>query len=91
MTQPKQTKNRISQKSLKLTESVIREMSREAAKYNAVNLGQGFPDFAAPFAVKEKAIEAIAADHNQYAITWGVKSFRDAIAAKSKRFFGIGR
>lgn len=89
MTQPKISKNRISQKSLKLTESVIREMSREAAKFNAVNLGQGFPDFAAPFDVKEKAMEAIAADHNQYAITWGVKSFRDAIAAKSKRFLGL--
>ncbi|HEY0460997.1 MAG TPA: aminotransferase class I/II-fold pyridoxal phosphate-dependent enzyme [Pyrinomonadaceae bacterium] len=89
MTQPKPIKNRISQKSQRLTESVIREMSREAAKYNAVNLGQGFPDFPAPFAVKEKAIEAIAADHNQYAITWGVKSFRDAIAAKTKRFLGL--
>ena len=68
---------------------MIREMSREAAKYNAVNLGQGFPDFPAPFDVKEKAMEAIAADHNQYAITWGVKSFRDAIAAKTKRFLGL--
>jgi aspartate/methionine/tyrosine aminotransferase len=89
MTQPKISKSRISQKSLRLTESVIREMSREAAKYEAVNLGQGFPDFAAPFNIKEKAIEAIAADHNQYAITWGVKSFRDAIAAKTKRFLGL--
>lgn len=89
MTQPKISKSRISKKSLRLTESVIREMSREAAKYEAVNLGQGFPDFAAPFNVKEKAIEAIAADHNQYAITWGVKPFRDAIAAKTKRFLGL--
>jgi len=89
MTQPKISKNRISQKSLQLKESVIREMSREAAKYNAVNLGQGFPDFAAPEDVKRKAMEAIADDHNQYAITWGVKSFRDAIAEKSKRFLGL--
>lgn len=89
MTQTKQIKNRISQKSMRLTESVIREMSREAAKYNAVNLGQGFPDFAAPEDVKRKAMEAIADDHNQYAITWGVKSFRDAIAAKSKSFLGL--
>ena len=89
MTQPKLIKNRISQKSLSLTESVIREMSREAAKYDAVNLGQGFPDFPAPFDVKEKAMEAIAADHNQYAITWGVKSLRDAIAAKTKQFLGL--
>jgi aminotransferase len=89
MTQPKISKSRISQKSLRLTESVIREMSREAAKYEAVNLGQGFPDFAAPFNIKEKAIEAIAGVHNQYAITWGVKSLRDAIAAKTKRFLGL--
>lgn len=85
----KQTKHRISQKSLSLTESVIREMSREAVKYGAVNLGQGFPDFAAPESIKQKAMEAIAADHNQYAITWGVKSFRDAIAEKSKWFLGL--
>ncbi len=87
--QTKQIKNRISQKSLSLTESVIREMSREAAKYGAVNLGQGFPDFAAPESVKQKAMEAIADDHKQYAITWGVKSFRDAIAEKSKSFLGL--
>jgi L-glutamine---4-(methylsulfanyl)-2-oxobutanoate aminotransferase len=89
MTQTKTTKNRISKKAASFTESVIREMTREAVKYGAVNLGQGFPDFAAPFDIKEKAIEAIAADHNQYAITWGVKSFRDAIAAKTKWFLGL--
>ncbi|MBS1793243.1 MAG: aminotransferase class I/II-fold pyridoxal phosphate-dependent enzyme [Acidobacteria bacterium] len=89
MTQTGQIKNRISQKAASFTESVIREMSREAAKYAAVNLGQGFPDFAAPFDVKEEAMKAIANDHNQYAITWGVKSFRDAIAAKTRRFLGF--
>jgi aminotransferase len=82
-------KGRISRKAASFTESVIREMTREAVKYGAVNLGQGFPDFAAPEDIKQKAIEAIAADHNQYAITWGVKSFRDAIAAKSKWFLGF--
>ncbi|MBA2735228.1 MAG: aminotransferase class I/II-fold pyridoxal phosphate-dependent enzyme, partial [Pyrinomonadaceae bacterium] len=70
-------------------ESVIREMTREALAYGAVNLGQGFPDFAAPEDIKLKAMEAIAADHNQYAITWGVKSFRDAIARKTKWFLGL--
>ena len=64
-------------------------MSREAAKYSAVNLGQGFPDWPAPEDIKQKAQEAIAADHNQYAITWGVKPFRDAVAAKSKWFLGL--
>lgn len=89
MTQPKISKNRISRKAASFTESVIREMTREAMKYGAVNLGQGFPDFAAPEDIKQKAMEAIAADHNQYAITWGVKSFRDAIAAKTKWFLGL--
>ncbi|MEJ7701246.1 MAG: aminotransferase class I/II-fold pyridoxal phosphate-dependent enzyme [Pyrinomonadaceae bacterium] len=86
---PKQTKNRISKKAGSFTESVIREMTREAMKYGAVNLGQGFPDFAAPEDIKQKAMEAIAADHNQYAITWGVKSFRDAIARKTKWFLDL--
>ncbi len=85
----KLTKNRISRKAASFTESVIREMSREAAKYNAVNLGQGFPDFPAPENIKRVAMEAIAEDFNQYAITWGVKSFRDAIAEKSRWFLGL--
>jgi aspartate/methionine/tyrosine aminotransferase len=89
MTQTKISKNRISRKAASFTESVIREMTREALKHGAVNLGQGFPDFAAPEDIKKKAMEAIAADHNQYAITWGVKSFRDAIAKKTMWFLGI--
>jgi aminotransferase len=89
MTQTKISKNRISKKAASFTESVIREMSREAAKYGAVNLGQGFPDFAAPEDIKRKAQEAIADDFNQYAITWGTKDFRNAIAEKSKWFLGL--
>jgi aminotransferase len=70
------------------TESVIREMTRLALVHGAINLAQGFPDFPAPDAVKEAAIEAIRADHNQYAITWGAKRLRDAVAAKTLRFYG---
>jgi aspartate/methionine/tyrosine aminotransferase len=87
--EPQLSKRRVSQNAASFTESVIREMTREAVKHGAVNLGQGFPDFAAPEDIKQKAMEAIAADHNQYAITWGVKSFRDAIAGKSKWFLGL--
>ena len=89
MNQPRASKNRISQKAGSFTESVIREMSREAVKYGAVNLGQGFPDWAAPEDIKRKAQEAIAADHNQYAVTWGVKEFRDAVAKKTMWFLGM--
>jgi aspartate/methionine/tyrosine aminotransferase len=70
------------------TESVIREMTRLALIHGAINLAQGFPDFPAPDVVKEAAVEAIRADHNQYAITWGAKRLRDAIAAKTLRFYG---
>lgn len=89
MSIPRASKNRVSQKAASFTESVIREMSREAVKYGAVNLGQGFPDWPAPADIKRKAEEAIAADHNQYAVTWGVKEFRDAIAKKTMWFLGM--
>ncbi|MBI2760962.1 MAG: aminotransferase class I/II-fold pyridoxal phosphate-dependent enzyme [Chloroflexi bacterium] len=69
------------------TESVIREMTRLAMQHGAINLAQGYPDFAAPDAIKEAAIAAIRADHNQYAITWGSKSLRDAISAKTLRYY----
>jgi aspartate/methionine/tyrosine aminotransferase len=78
-----------SSRTLRFTESVIREMTRLAAQHQAVNLAQGFPDFPAPQILKDAAREAIAADVNQYAITWGSKPFRDAIAAKYKRNYGI--
>lgn len=75
----------ISAKAEQFTESVIREMTRLAMKYNAVNLSQGFPDFAAPEDIKEAARQAISDDINQYAITWGAKPLRDAIAEKFER------
>ncbi len=71
------------------TESVIREMTRLAQLYGAVNLAQGMPDFPAPGEIKEAACHAIAADINQYAITWGAKIFRNAIAAKTRSRFGL--
>jgi aspartate/methionine/tyrosine aminotransferase len=62
-------------------------MTRLALKYDAVNLAQGFPDFPAPERLKGAAAQAIAEDINQYAITWGAKPFRDAIAAKYRRTY----
>jgi aminotransferase len=72
-----------------LNESVIREMSRLALQHNAVNLAQGFPDFAAPENLKRAACDAINADVNQYSITWGAKPFRDAIAEKYRRHYQL--
>jgi len=70
-------------------ESVIREMTRLAMSRGATNLAQGFPDFPAPAALKQAAAQAIADDFNQYAITWGAKPFRDAIAAKYLRTYAM--
>jgi aminotransferase len=74
------SKHFLSDRVAHFTESVIREMTRQAMLHNAINLAQGFPDFPAPAQIKHAAREAIDADVNQYAITWGAKSLRNAIA-----------
>jgi len=71
------------------TESVIREMTRVAREHDAINLAQGFPDFPAPDLLKEAAVQAIRADVNQYAITWGAPSLRDALVRKYRDWYGI--
>src|SRR3954471_2854481 len=78
-----------SKKALQFTESVIREMTRLSDAHNAVNLSQGFPDFAAPMAVKEAACAAINADDNQYAVTWGQRPLREAVAREFTRRYGV--
>jgi aminotransferase len=78
-----------SDKTARFTESVIREMTRLAIRHGAVNLAQGFPDFPAPDVLKKAASEALFADVNQYAITWGAKRMRDAVADKTRRFSGV--
>ncbi|HYA97439.1 MAG TPA: aminotransferase class I/II-fold pyridoxal phosphate-dependent enzyme [Methylomirabilota bacterium] len=79
----------LSAKAEQFTESVIREMTRLALKHGAVNLSQGFPDFAAPEEIKEAARKAISDDINQYAITWGAKPLRDAVVEKFARTQGV--
>jgi aminotransferase len=80
---------RASAKADRFTESVIREMTRLANLHGAVNLSQGFPDFAAPEEVKEAARRAVSSDINQYAITWGARPLREAIAAKFQALYGV--
>ncbi len=84
-----QSKHFLSDKVEHFTESVIREMTRQAMLYNAVNLAQGFPDFTAPAEIKHAAQEAITHDVNQYAITWGAKNLRNAIARQMKAWQSI--
>lgn len=72
-----------------LHESMIREMTRLAFKYDAINMAQGYPDFPPPREVIQAAHRALDAGHNQYTITWGVKELRDAIAAKMKKWYSL--
>jgi len=71
------------------TESVIRGMSALAREHGAINLAQGFPDFPAPDLLKEAAARAIADDVNQYAITWGSRRLREALARKYAEWYGM--
>ncbi|MHA6628155.1 aminotransferase class I/II-fold pyridoxal phosphate-dependent enzyme [Pseudonocardia sichuanensis] len=78
---------RTSQKADRFTESVIRETFRLAAQHGAINLGQGYPDFACPQELKDAACAAIAADDNQYPMTFGTPALRAAIAEKTARTY----
>ena len=64
-------------------------MTRLAQEHDAVNLSQGFPDFAAHQTIKDAACEAIQRDINQYPITWGAENLREAIAADFSRRYGV--
>lgn len=79
----------VSSKTGLFSESVIREMTRRALRCGAVNLAQGFPDFAAPAEIKEAAKHAIDEEYNQYAITHGSPNFRSAIAEKARSYNGL--
>ena len=79
----------IAQRATTFTESVIREMTRIAQQHGAINLAQGFPDFAMPAPMKDAACAAIQGDINQYAITWGAPALRLAIAEKYRRWYGM--
>src|SRR5438034_934012 len=78
-----------SKKATQFTESVIREMTRISELYGSVNLSQGFPDFAAPVEVKAAAVVAIHDDINQYAVTWGARPLREAVAREFTRRYGV--
>src|SRR5262249_15747000 len=78
-----------SKKATQFTESAIREMTRLNDMYGGVNLSQGFPDFPAPSAIKEAACAAINADVNQYAVTWGARPLREAVAREFSRRYGV--
>jgi aspartate/methionine/tyrosine aminotransferase len=71
------------------TESVIREMTRVANRYDAINLSQGFPDADPPPEVLAAGKQAMAEGPHQYAVTWGAPRFREALARKQQHWMGI--
>jgi aminotransferase len=80
---------RTSRRTSVFTESLIREMSRVAARHGAINLAQGFPDWDPPPALVEAGREAMGAHRHQYAMTWGAPELRAALGAKLTRFMGV--
>src|SRR5688572_5332032 len=69
--------------------SIFSEMSALALEHQAINLSQGFPDFAGPAHVKQAAIDAILADHNQYAPSPGVPALRQAVVDTYRSAYGL--
>lgn len=69
--------------------TIFTEMTALARAHKAVNLGQGFPDFAAPDFIKEAARQSIADEVNQYSPANGRLDLRQNLAAKVKRHYGM--
>jgi len=69
--------------------TIFAEMTALALDHDAVNLGQGFPDFEGPAFIKRAAIEAIEAGHNQYCRPFGIPTLTKAIAEHQQRFWGL--
>ena len=71
------------------TDSVIRRMTRVSDEYGAINLSQGFPDFDPPKAITDRLAEVAKTGPHQYALTWGARNFREALARKQEHFSGM--
>ena len=69
--------------------SIFTEMTVLANAHGAVNLSQGFPDVDGPLEIRQRAAEAILRGPNQYALSSGILSLREAVARKMNRFYGI--
>lgn len=72
----------------KVGTTIFTVMSQLAAEHDAVNLGQGFPDFNVPQRLVDTLAAAMRAGHNQYAPMTGVPALRQAIAEKTERVYG---
>lgn len=79
----------LSDRTANFTDSVIRRMTRISAKYGAVNLSQGFPDFDPPKAILDRLRQTAGEDVHQYSITWGAQNLREALAEKQSALMGF--
>ena len=79
----------LSRRTADFTDSVIRRMTRISNQYGAVNLSQGFPDFAPPKEITDRLSEVASEGPHQYALTWGAQNFREALAKKQAHFSGM--
>ncbi|HWI54089.1 MAG TPA: aminotransferase class I/II-fold pyridoxal phosphate-dependent enzyme, partial [Desulfobacteria bacterium] len=71
------------------TDSTIRRMTRIAQSCDAINLAQGFPDFAPPVELMNALEKAARVGPHQYEITWGSRKFREALARKQSKLMGM--
>ena len=79
---------RTSLRTARFSESLIREMSRVAARHGAINLAQGFPDWDPPADLVAAGRAAMDAGRHQYAVTWGSPELREALAETVGRYTG---
>jgi aminotransferase len=63
-------------------------MTRVSLECDAINLSQGFPDFDPPREILSRLAEVAASGPHQYAITWGARNFREALAEKQSKLMG---
>jgi aminotransferase len=79
---------KLSDRTAGFTDSVIRRMTRISARYGAVNLSQGYPDFDPPKEILDRLAEIAHIGPHQYSITWGAQNFREALAEKQSKLMG---
>jgi methionine aminotransferase len=72
----------------KVGTTIFSVMSQLATQHKAINLGQGFPDFDGPQALRDALAAAMNSGKNQYAPMTGVPKLREQIALKTEKLYG---
>lgn len=82
-------KFKIAERIASMNTSIFATMGKMAVEHNAVNLGQGFPDFDGPIWLMEEAFKAMKSGKNQYAPSPGILSLRKNIAEVQNTHYGM--